>query len=215
MPLPFVNEVAQPTTPTVPLQHLEATTALREKSRMTLVVSLSLVLLVVVGIFSYNLYSPSAQPDTKAESAASVVSSPGASTSLGTGSAAPIGTPRPGTSNGSATDTASIGGTRNQISPLQQFDAKTEEVAKKPSAPSADAEDLRNRTTPVAGNDVTAKHSATDRPVRRYPAASAAGSMQSRPSDGRADFRSDSQRQCTDRVAALGLCSLEQIEERK
>jgi hypothetical protein len=98
---------------------------------------------------------------------------------------------------------------------MQQSDAKAEEVAKKPSASTADAADMSAGTTPIARKEVNAKNSVADRPVRRYQGVNAADSMQSRPSDGRADVRSDWQQQCTERVAALGFCSLNQIEERK
>ena len=167
------------------------------------------------------------------------------SASLGTGSVAAIGTVKPappvepstaGTispvgqgaaaangSNGADSQTPSPNepqrqvSTSDQVSPAQQFAPKAEGAVKKPNAPTADAGDLRDRTMPAAGNEVTAKHSATNRPMIRYPGASAAGSVQSPLSDGRANVRPDVPRPwaCTEGVAALGLCSLNSKGESK
>jgi hypothetical protein len=106
--------------------------------------------------------------------------------------------------------------TSDQVTPAQPFAAKAEGVVKEPSAaPTAIAGDLR-RTTPAAGNEVTAKHSATNRPMRTYPSASAAGSVQSLLSDSRV-VRPEVPRSgaCTEGTAALGLCSLNSRGESK
>jgi hypothetical protein len=172
---------------------------------------------------------------SQAVSAADVAASPPPSASAGTGSVGATGTAKPappdepsaavtispvgqGTtatsgSNGGGSQTLSPNephrqvSTSDQVSPSQQSAAKAEGVVKKPSAATADAGALRDRTTPVAGNEVTAKHSATNPPMRRYPAPSVAGSVQSPPSDGRANVRPELPRPCTEGVAALGLCS--------
>jgi Double zinc ribbon len=106
--------------------------------------------------------------------------------------------------------------TSDQVTHAQQFAAKAEGVVKGPSAATAVAGDLR-RTMPAAGNEVTAKRSATNRPMRMYPAASAAGSVQSLLNDSRVNVRPDVPRPaaCTEGVAALGLCSLNSRGESK
>ena len=184
-------------------------------------------------------------PPTRPIPEIGVTASSAPSASLGTGSVAAIGTVKPappvepstaGTispvNQGTAAATGSTGAdsqtpspnepqrqvsTSDQVSPAQQFAPKAEGVVKKPNAPTADAGDLRDRTMPVAGNEVTAKHSATNRPMIRYPGASAAGSVQSPLSDGRANVRPDVPRPwaCTEGVAALGLCSLNSKGESK
>ena len=176
-------------------------------------------------------------PPTRPTPKIGVTASSAQSASLGTGSVAAIGTAKPappvepstavttslvsqGTtaatgSNGAASQTPSPNephpqvSTRDQVTPAQQFAAKAEGVVKEPSAATAIAGDLRHRTMPAAGNEVTAKHSATNRPMRIYPAASAAGSVQSPLSDGRVNARPDVPRPgaCTEGIAALGLCS--------
>jgi ribosomal protein L40E len=184
-------------------------------------------------------------PPTRPIPEIGVTASSAPSASLGTGSVAAIGTAKPASpvepstavtispvSQGTAAATGSNGAdsqtpspnkpqrqvsTSDQVSPAQQFATKAEGVVKKPNAPTADAGDLRDRTMPVAGNEVTAKHSATNRPMLRYPPASAAGSVQSPLSDGRANVRPDVPRPwaCTEGVAALGLCSLNSKGESK
>ena len=69
----------------------------------------------------------------------------------------------------------------------------------------------------TAGNDLRAKQSATNRPMRMYPDASAAVSVQSLLSDSRVNVRPNVPRTgaCTEAVAALGLCSLNSKGENK
>jgi ribosomal protein L40E len=183
-------------------------------------------------------------PPTKPTPKIGVTASSAPSASLGTGSVAAIGTAKPappvepstaitispvGQGTAAATGPNDAGSqtpspnephrqvsTSDQVSPAQQFADKAEGLVKKPSAATAAAGDLRDRTMPPAGNEVTAKHSATSRPTRMYPAASAAGSVQQPPlSDGRANVRPDAPRPCTAGVAALGLCSLNSTGESK
>jgi ribosomal protein L40E len=184
-------------------------------------------------------------PPTRPIPKIGVAASSAPSASLGTGSVAAIGTAKrappvePSTavtispvsqgtaaatgSNGAASQTPSLNephpqvSTSDQVSPAQQFAAKAEGVVKEPSAATAVAGDLRNRTMPAAGNEGAAKPSATNRPMRRYPDASAAGSVQSPLSDGRVNVRPDVPRPgaCTEGVAALGLCSLNSRGESK
>jgi hypothetical protein len=167
------------------------------------------------------------------------------SASLGTGSVAAIGTaktaPPVGPSTAVTTSTVSQGtaaasgsngaasqppspnephaqvSTGDRVTPAQQSAAKAEGVVKEPIAVTAVAGDLRHRTMRAADNEVTAKHSATNRPMRTYPAASAAGSVQSPLSDGRVNARPDVPRPgaCTEAIAALGLCSLNSRTESK
>ena len=174
-----------------------------------------------------------------------VTASSAPSASLGTGSGAAIGTAKPvppvepttavttspvgeGTSaatgsNGAASQTPSPSephpqvSTSDQVTPAQQFATKTEGVVNEPSAATAVAGDLRHRTMPAAGNKVTAKPAATNRPMRMYPPANAAGSVQPLLSDGRVNVRPDVPRPgaCTEGVAALGLCSLNSRGESK
>jgi Double zinc ribbon len=174
-----------------------------------------------------------------------VTASSAPSASLGTGSVAAIGTAKPeppveasaavttspvgeGTSaatgaNGAASQTPSPSephpqdSTSDQVTPAQPFAAKTEGVVKEPSAATAVAGDLRHRTMPAAGNKVTAKPAVTNRPMRMYPPANGAGSVQSLLSDGRVNVRPDVPRPgaCTEGVAALGLCSLNSRGESK
>ena len=188
-----------------------------------------------------NAGGPPTQPVPKI----GVTASSAPSASLGTGSGAATGTEKPAppvepptavaispVSQGTAAATGSIGAasqtpspndphrqisTSDQVSPGQQSATKAEGAIKKPSAPTADAGDLRDRTMPAAGNEVTAKRSATNPPMRGYPAAGAAGSVQSPPSGGRSSVRSDVPRSgtCTEGVAALGLCSLNSGGESK
>jgi hypothetical protein len=212
--LSVADEVAQAANTNAQLQHPEAMTELPARSRLTLVVPLSVLAVLATGIFAYYLYNPSLPPDTKHDSAG-FRASQGVSPSLGATQVTPIGTPEPATSKESPTATAPVGATSDQLTATQQFDAKTEEAVNKPRVPAPDAGGLRNKTAPSTDGEVSATVSAVDRPVRRYPAVGAAGLTRADPTDGRADVRSDSQRQCTKQVAALGLCSLDQIEERK
>ncbi len=182
-------------------------------------------------------------PPTKPIPKIGVTASPEPSASPGTGSVAAIGIAKPAPpvepstaitispvgqptaaatgSNDAASQTPSPNephrqvSTNDQVSPAQQFADRTEGVVKKPSAATAAAGDLRDRTMPVAGNEVTAKHSATNRPTRMYPTAGAAGSVLAPVSDGRANVRPDVPRPCTEGVAALGLCSLNSTGESK
>jgi hypothetical protein len=105
--------------------------------------------------------------------------------------------------------------TSDHVIPAQQFAAKAKGVVKEPSSATAVAGELR-RKVPAAGNEVTAKQSATNRPMHTYPAASAAGSVQSRLSDSRV-VRPNVPRPgaCTEAIAALGLCSLNSRGESK
>jgi ribosomal protein L40E len=235
--------VAQRATAKVQLHNLEATGELRPMSRVALAVSLPTVALVAIGIFAYYVYSHSVQVSER--QGAQAVSAAPADVNTGgpptrpipeigvTASSAPStavtispvnqGTAAATGSNGADSQTPPSNepqrqvSTSDQVSPAQQFAAKAEGAVKKPNAPTADAGDLRDRTMPVAGNEVTAKHSATDRPMLRYPGASAAGSVQSPLSDGRANVRPDVPRSwaCTEGVAALGLCSLNSKGEGK
>ena len=184
-------------------------------------------------------------PPTRPSPKIGVTASSSPSDSLGTGSVAAIGTAKPtppvepstpvtispesqGTaaatrSNGAASQTPSPSesprqvATSDQVSLGQQFSAKAEGLVKKPSASTANAGDLRDRTMSATSNEVTAKHSATNRPMREYPAASATESVQSPPSNGRANVRPDVPRTgaCTEGIAALGLCSLNSSGESK
>lgn len=105
--------------------------------------------------------------------------------------------------------------TSDQVSPGQESATKTEGAITKPGLPTADAGDVRDKTVRTAGNEVSAKRSTTNPPVRRYPAAGAAGPVQSPPSGDRSSARTNAppSRACTERVAALGLCSLNSAGE--
>jgi hypothetical protein len=119
-------------------------------------------------------------------------------------------------SNGGASQTPSPNppppqvSTSDQVTPAQPFAAKAEGVVKEPSVAAAVRGGLRHGSMQAAGNEVTAEHSARNRRMRMSPAASAARSVQSPLSDGRANVRPDVPRPgaCTEAVAALGLCSL-------
>jgi ribosomal protein L40E len=119
-------------------------------------------------------------------------------------------------SNGGASQTPSPNppppqvSTSDQVTPAQPFAAKAEGVVKEPSVAAAVGGGLRHGTMQAAGNEVTAEHSARNRRMRMSPAASAARSVQSPLSDGRANVRPDVPRPgaCNEAVAALGLCSL-------
>jgi hypothetical protein len=106
--------------------------------------------------------------------------------------------------------------TSDQVISAQQFAAEAAGVVKEPSAATAAAGELR-RKVPAAGNEVPAKHSATNRPTRTDPAASAAGSVPSLLTDSRVNVRPNVPRPgaCTEAIAALGLCSLNSKWESK
>jgi hypothetical protein len=101
------------------------------------------------------------------------------------------------------------------VTSAQHFAAKTEGVVKEPRAAIAVAGDLRQSTMPAVGNEVTAKHSATNRLMPTYQAASASGSVQPTLGDDRVSLWPDVEQQqpCTEGVTALGLCSLKSREE--
>jgi hypothetical protein len=99
--------------------------------------------------------------------------------------------------------------TSDQVTPAQQLAAKVEGVVEEPPAAPSVAGSLRQRSLPAASNEVTAKHSATNRPTRTFPVAGAAGAVQPTLNDGRVNVRPDVPPlgPCTEGVAALGLCS--------
>ncbi len=183
---------AQHATAMVPLAKAER----RPMSRVAPVVLLPTIALIAIGVSAYYVYSHSVQ--LREWQGAQVV--PAA----------------PSPNKPSPSDPHPQVSTSDQVTPAQQFAAKADEVVREASAATAVAGDLR-RTMQAAGNEVTAKHSATNRPMRTYPAASAAGSVQSLLSDSRVNVRPDVPRPvaCTEGVAALGLCSLNSRGESK
>jgi hypothetical protein len=184
--------VAQRATAMVPL----ATAERRPMPRAALVVLLPTIAIIAIGVSAYYVYSHSMQL-REWQGAQAVPSAPSPN------EPAPS-EPHPQVS------------TSDQVTPAQQFAAKADEGVREASAATAVAGDLR-RTMPAVGNDVTAKHSATNRPMRTYPAASAAGSVQSLLSDSRVNVPPDVPRPeaCTEGIAALGLCSLNSRGESK
>ena len=160
------------------------------------------------------------EPPTRPIPKIGVGASSAPSSSLGTGSAAAIETVKPappiGSSTAVATSPAGPGttvatgsngassqrpspseappqvSTSGQVTPAQQFAANTDGVVKERTAATAVAKDLRHRTMPAAGNEVTAKHSSR---------------VKVRPDVPRP-------RACTEGAAALGLCSSKSRGER-
>lgn len=163
------------------------------------------------------------------------------SASLGTGSVAAIpappvepstaltispvgqGTVAPTGSSGAAGQTPSTNEPHRQVStsvhvsPSEELAAKADDVVKKPSAATTNAGNLRDRTMPATGSEVTAKPSTPNRPMRTYSAATASGSVQPPLRDSRTTVRPDVPRPgpCTEAVAALGLCRLNSGGENK
>ena len=132
--------------------------------------------------------APSVEPST------AVTSSP-----LSQDTAAANGPNRPASQPPSPNTPHRQASTSDQVSPSGVLAATADGAVKKPG----------DRAMPATGNEVTAKHSAPNRPTRTYSAATADGPMQLPLRDGRANVRPDVQRPrtCTEGVAALGLCS--------
>ena len=227
---------AQRTTAMVPSRDPDAMAEPRPRSRVALGVLLPTAALIAIGISAYYIYSHSVQVSERQaiSGAPADVNASDAPTrpmpkigvtgyapppaSPDTGSIAAIETAKPAPPIEPPTAvTTSPASTSDQATPAQPFAPKTDEGVKGPSAAIPLDGELRRRTVQTAGNEVTAKDSARNRPMRIYPAASAAGSVQPLLGDGRASVRPvvPSPRACTTEVAALGLCSLNSKGESK
>jgi len=151
-------------------------------------------------------------PAPSVEPSSAVANSP-----VGQGTAAATG------SNGAASQTPLANephpqvSTSDHASPPEQAPAKADEVMKKPNAATANTGNLRDGTMPASSNEVSAKSSAPNRPIRTYQAATASDPVQLPPRDDRAKVGLDASRPrpCTEGVAALGLCNLNSGGENK
>jgi len=215
------------------IHNREPTAELRPMSRVVRAVSLGAIALIAVGIVAFYVYSPSVplseRQDAHAVSAAPAdvnaggpptrpiakigetpssppPASPGTATTIlpvGQGTVAPTG------SSGAAGETPSTNTAHRRVSPSEEMPAKADDVGKMPSTPTTTTGNLRDKTMPATGSEVTAKASTPNRVTHANSAATASGSVQPPPKDGRATVPPDVPRQgpCTESVAALGLCS--------
>ena len=208
----------------------------KSRVALTMSLILAALLVIGIGAYYHSSRSvqPGEGQDAQAVSAAGVPPSPASSGPYGSGSVDTVGTAKPApldepsaavtippVGQGTAATAGSNGAGRqiqspnepharistiDQASPAQQGASNPDGVLKRSGAETVDAGDLRDRGAPVAGNEIAAKPSAANRPMRTYPAASAARSPQPPLNDGRANVR-DEPRPCTEGVTALGLCS--------
>ncbi len=208
-----------------------ATPERRRTSRVTRVILLPTITLIAIGVSAYYFYGQSlylgdgkgvptvstapvdvgaGDPPTRPIANIGVTAPSAPPASLGTGSVAaietakgappiesstsvPISPERPG----KAAETGSDGASSPTPLPHQ------------PSAGAAAQPRVSTSAMPTAGNEVTAKQSATNRTKRMYPDAGAPVSAQSLLGDSRVNVRPEVARPsaCTEAVAALGLCS--------
>jgi hypothetical protein len=196
-------------------------------------VALSSVAFIAIGILGYYFYGYSVLPGEREgaqvvsgtpadinagdpptpSSPVGVTAASGPSAPVGTGSVAAIGgaIPAPSVEPSNAITSSPVG---------QGTAAATGAIGVAGQTPSP-TEPRRQVSTsddvPATNNEVTAKHSAPNRPMRTYPAATAPESLQLPPREPRANVRPDASRSrpCTEGVAALGLCSLKSGEENK
>jgi ribosomal protein L40E len=231
--VPSLSSTAQRIAPQSPPSNLEATAESRPTSRVTRTVALATLALTAVGVLGYYVYSESLQPNEG--QGAQAVS--GSSVASGTEKPPPPVEP-PTSATGStvsqaataASDSTGAAGqlrqpndpprqisTSDQASPGQESATKTEGAITRPGAPAAEAGDVRDQAISAAGNEISAKRSGTNPPVRRYPASGVASPVQSPPGGDRSSARTDapSSRACTEGVAALGLCTLNSAGESK
>ena len=215
------------------LHNREATAELRSMSRVVRTVSLAAIALIAIGTLAYYVYKPS-MPLNEGQDAQAVSAAP-ADVSAGGRPTRPIakigetpsspppaspgtaltispvgqGTVAPTGSSGAAGQTPSTNTPHRRVSPSEELPAKADDIGKQPDTATTTTGNVRDRTMPATGNEVTAKASTPNRVTHAYSASTASGSVQPPPRDGRATVPPDVPRRgpCTEGVAALGLCS--------